>query len=352
MTAERGCILTALLGLAALAGIGAAWGAAVLLRGWLVAWLALLGLPLGALLLLLTDHLIPQTWPPPLAAVFEAAALTFPGVGLAFLPLLALPGLVWPWAGAASWPADWPNPDWLRPGFFALRAVVFLGLWSILAALGATRTQGRRRPALAAFGLVALTLAATLAAFDWGMSLEPSFRSTIYGLMILTDLTLTGLAFAIPLALGLSGRGKAPPGPLAALLLSLVMLWAYLAFCQYLIVWSGDLPFEIDWYLRRAAGGWQAAVWGLGIAGAVLFLALLPGRIRRSARALSAVALAVLLLRAAETAWLFLPAWTEGQAMVLAAYGAGLVAAGGLWGWGFLLLLARRPLPETGHGRP
>ncbi|MGE5547305.1 MAG: hypothetical protein ACM33T_10430 [Solirubrobacterales bacterium] len=350
MTANRACLLASVLGFAVLAAVGVVSGATPLLRGWLVAVLAILGLPLGALLLLLTDHLIPRRWPAPLAAIFEAAALTLPVIGVALLPMLAMPQAVWPWADASPWPSGWPNEGWLQPPLFTARALGIVGMLSLFAWGAATRTSGRTRPALAALGLVALTLAGTLAAFDWGMSLEPEFRSTVYGLMILTDLTLTGFAFAVPMVLARQSPAPIPPGPLAAVLLSLVMLWAYLAFCQYLIVWSGDLPHEIGWYLRRATGGWQAAAWALGIAGTVLFLALLPGRVRHSARALSAVALAVLVLRAVESAWLFIPAWPEGQAFILAAYAGGMAAGGGLWGLGFLRLLAGRPAPEAGHG--
>lgn len=337
----KSCAAAALAGSVALAACALAFGPQPLLRGWLAATLALAGLPLGCLLLLMVDHLIPEGWSLRLEAVLEAAALTMPLIGLALLPPLVAAAQVWPWAEPVPWRDDWPNQHWLRPGLFAIRALFYVTLWSGFA--WATRTRGVARPAAAAAGLVALTLTATLAAIDWAMSLEPAFRSTIYGLMVLTAQTTGALAFAI-----LAARPRRP-GPVAAVLLSLVMLWSYVDFCQYLIVWSADLPHEVMWYLRRVGGGWTLLVWTLAVGGALVFLALLPGRVRHSSRALARIALAVLGLRLGESLWWIVPAWDAPPLPILASATASLAALGGLWGMAFLALAARRPL-EARHG--
>ncbi|MGE5506769.1 MAG: hypothetical protein ACM31L_20275 [Actinomycetota bacterium] len=334
-------LVVVVLGLAAMGGIGLGWGTAALLHGWLAAAIAVHGLAFGGLLLLLVDHVIPQHWSLRVERAAEAAALTMPLVGLAFVPVLAGMAAVWPWASVAAWPEDWPNHAWLAPGFFAGRTVAFFLAWSVLAVLAATRTRKVARPAVAAVGLIVWALSGSLAGFDWQMSLEPPFRSTIFGLLFLEDQTLTAVAFAVLVS---AGRQGTRPGPLAAVLLSVVLLWSYLAFMQYLIIWSADLPHEIGFFLRRLDGGWLWLARGLAATlGGAAFLVLLPGYVRHSVPRLRAVAAFVLALRLAETAWLVLPAWPGPALPGVLAFCAGLAALGGLW-----LLLFRRLV----HARP
>ena len=109
-----------------------------------------------------------------------------------------------------------------------------------------------------------LFLAATFSAIDWGMSLDPKWTSTIYGVMVIIGDALATLALMIVVAGFLASTRPmseiATPGrlnDLGNLLLAFVMLWAYMSFCQFLIIWSGNLTEEIPWYLRRTRGGWQ-----------------------------------------------------------------------------------------------
>jgi hypothetical protein len=114
-------------------------------------------------------------------------------------------------------------------------------------------------------GLLAYGLTITFASFDWLMSLEPHWFSTIYGVLILGGQGLSALAFLIIVLVWLSRR---PPldrivaashfHDLGNLMLAFVMLWAYFSFSQYLIIWSGNLPAEIGWYLHRLQTGWRA----------------------------------------------------------------------------------------------
>lgn len=322
-----------------------------LLRGGLAAVVALHGLPFGCLLLLLVDHLVPQHWSLKLDKVIEAGALTMPLVGLAFLPLLLGIASIWPWASIRPWPEGWPRHEWLSGGFFAGRAVTFFLLWSALAVLASTRTQGRTRPAVAAAGLILWALTGALAGFDWQMSLEPPFRSTIFGLLFLEDQTLTGLSFAVLVVLWRGGANAPRPGPLAAVLLALVLLWSYLAFMQYLIVWSGNLPHEILFYLHRLTPGWHWLLRVLAtLLGGLAFLVLVPGFVRHNRQRVAWLAGFVLLLRLVETSWLILPAWANADLLPLVlANASALLALGGVWGAAFLFLLTRRG--EVAHAR-
>ncbi len=119
-------------------------------------------------------------------------------------------------------------------------------------------------------GLVAYGLTITFASFDWVMSLDPHWFSTIYGVLFIGGQGLTALAFLVIALAWLSRREPlntivvpAHFHDLGNLMLAFVMLWAYFSFSQYLIIYSGNLPEEITWYTRRLFTGWR--VIGIGL---------------------------------------------------------------------------------------
>ncbi|MGC2465317.1 MAG: hypothetical protein WA517_08990, partial [Candidatus Acidiferrum sp.] len=120
-----------------------------------------------------------------------------------------------------------------------------------------------RMESLSGFGIVLLGFTLTFAAVDWVMSLEPRWYSTIYGLLLMTGMTLAAMALVLVVLIWLSAkeplsRVVTPSGfqDLGSILLMFVMLWAYLEFSQYLIIWGENLSEEIPWYLRRLQGPW------------------------------------------------------------------------------------------------
>ena len=160
---------------------------------------------------------------------------------------------------------------YLNTPFFLVRAAIYFVVWNAPVVLPeplVARTGPDRRSAASrggcscssAGGLVAYGLTITFASFDWLMSLEPHWFSTIYGVLIIGGQGLSALAFLIVVLVWLSRR---PPlddivvpvalHDLGNLMLAFVMLWAYFSFSQYLIIWSGNLPEEIAWYLAPAA---------------------------------------------------------------------------------------------------
>ena len=138
------------------------------------------------------------------------------------------------------------------------------------------------------------------------MSLEPHWFSTIYGLQSIVGQVLAALALTVLVLMllsryePLSNRlGPSQFHDFGNLLLAFVLLWAYLAFSQYLITWSGNLPEEIPWYLNRTRGGWQWVGLLLVVFHfAVPFFLLLLRTTKRKARALARVAAALLALQA------------------------------------------------------
>jgi hypothetical protein len=278
-------------------------------QAWLAAYLFWAGLPIGALFLVLTHGLTGGAWGltlrPALLAMLRATPL---------LPLLLIPALfgarhIYPWAVAHE-------TGWLALPFFVGRAVVYVVLWNVIA-LGAMRRMqpdGGLPPGFAWPALILLFASTTLAAFDWLMTLEPHWTSTIYGLMVTAGWTISALAAALALAalLAAPAAQRALDAP-ARILLALVYLWAYLSVVQLIVIWESDLTHEIPWYLRRSVDGWQWVALGIALGEFVVpFLTLIWQPLRRSRRTVLAVALTVLAGHAAEIWWLTLPDFARG----------------------------------------
>ena len=139
----------------------------------------------------------------------------------------------------------------------------FVNRWSLEQDRAGSPALTRRLQLLSAGGLVAYGLTMTFASIDWVMSLEPHWFSTMYGVLYIAGQALNALAFVTAALVLMSGEkpfsGFVRPAhyhDLGKLLLAFVMFWSYVSFAQYLIIWAGNLPEEIPWYLRRLHGGW------------------------------------------------------------------------------------------------
>ena len=213
----------------------------------------------------------------------------------------------------------------------------------------------RRLVLVSAVGLLVFVLTMTFASVDWVMSLEPRWSSTIFGPLLISGQAVCAFSFVVAMLAVLAHAAPssalaeaATPGrmhDLGKLLFAFVMVWAYFALSQFLIIWSGNLPEEIPWYLRRTRGGWQwVALAVIVLHFALPFGLLLMRRVKRDARRLLRVALLVLAMRLVDTWWMIAPAFGgDGLAFhwMDAAAAAGV---GGLWVHLFCRQLARMPL--------
>jgi hypothetical protein len=204
-------------------------------------------------------------------------------------------------------------------------------------------------------GLVIWALTVSFMAIDWVMSLDPHWASTIYGMLFMAGEGLTALALLIVLLLILK---KYPPmdriiepvhfQDLGKLLLAFVMLWAYFSYSQFLIIWAGNLPDEIPWYLGRTHGGYRLiAVAIIAFHFALPFALLLSRDLKRNARKLAYVAAIILLMRFVDLFWLIAPNPMPGTNGVLGFSWmdiAAPVGIGGLWLAGWMWNLAKMPL--------
>ena len=301
------------------------------LPSYLVAYVFWVGIGLGCLGLTMLHHLVGGSWGLIVRRPMEAGGMTLLPLAVLFLPLaLGLSGL-YPWAkpGFADDPELRIKAHYLNGGFFLIRTALYFAIWIGLAFLlrSLSAAQDRRSDhapshrlqLLSGPGLALLFLTGTFAAIDWMMSLEPHWASTIYGALVCVGEALATLAMMIAVAIWLSAARPMAEAvtedrlhDLGNLMLAFTMLWAYMSFMQYLIIWSGNLPEEIPWYLRRTRGGWQWVALALALFHFFLpFFVLLFRESKRQSRLLLRVAFLVLGMHWLDLVWLIVPASSE-----------------------------------------
>jgi len=332
-------------------------------HSYLLAVVTWLGIALGSLALLMLHHLTGGVWGLVIRRLLEAATRTLPLMALLFLPLAVGLADIYPWARPQEHHEMSHRAHYLNTTFFLVRAGTYFAVWLVMvfllnrwsiaadAAAGSTATQSAQ--IFSGPGLVLYGLTMTFAAIDWVMSLDPHWSSTIFGPVIVTGQMLPALALAIALATCLA-KANSPLAEVATpavwndlgnLLLAFVMLWTYMAFSQFLLIWSTNLPEEISWYEAREKGGWQWIGVALGaFYFALPFLLLLSRAIKRDPVRLRGVAVAVVAMSVVHHFWLIAPAFSPGQFSLHWMDIAAMVAVGGFWLAYFLRQVQARPL--------
>ena len=318
--------------IALLAGaVGAVMNVDQFFRSWLIGFLFCLSLSLGLLALLMLQHLSGGQWGMVGRRVFEAGSRLLPVVAVLAVPVvIGLPRIfLWAQPGADANPIIHDKQPYLNAGFFIARAVIYFVFWSLVmwmlnkwsdeqdSGQAKTKVDSIRFRTVSAPGLLFLVITVTFASVDWVMSLEPEWFSTIFGLLTVAGYGLTGLAFTI---IVLAAIDKDHPAgtlltprhfhDLGKLLLAFVMLWAYLSFSQFLIIWSGNLPEEIPWYVARIRGWWGFVAIALVLGHFFIpFGLLLSADLKKRSSMLAKVAIWVLVMRLVDLIWYVAPSF-------------------------------------------
>ena len=334
-------------------------------RSYLFGFTFWVGITVGSLALLMLQHLTGGGWGFVIRRVLEAATRTLPLMLLLFVPIVI----------GAHWIYPWTNPEkmaspvllaksrgYLNLEFFIVRAAIYFAIWLVVAyflnrwSLEQDRTAGRqftkRMQVLSGPGMVLFVFTVTFASIDWLMSLDPEWSSTIYGFIFVAAWSLSALAFVIAVMAVLAKHepmnlvvAQLHFHDLGKLLLALVMLWAYFAFSQFLIIWSGNLPEEISWYLPRTRGGWGAIALTVVILHFALpFLFLLSRSLKRDASKLVIIAALILVMRLIDLLWMIAPGFTGEHFHISWMDVVAPIAIGGLWLAAFAWQLSKRAL--------
>jgi hypothetical protein len=251
---------------------------------------------------------------------------------------------------------------YLQTPFFVGRTLAYFMAWILLAyflnkwSLEQDRTGDpgivNRLQYLSGPGLLVYGFMVTYAAVDWVMSLEPDFFSTIFGMIFMVLPALAAMSFAVVSATLLAKRKPLSDvlTPLhfndyGNLLLTFVMLWAYLAFDQFLIIWAGNLQDEIPWYTSRATGGWAwVAVLLIVFGFAVPFVLLLSRDVKRRMQFLAGVALALIIMEWVAFYWIVMPSFYPKGPQPRWTDLAAPIGIGGVWIAMFVSRLKANPL--------
>jgi hypothetical protein len=358
------CLLTGIAAFAA-CGIGYTISPQQFFRSYLFAYLFWLTVGLGCLPLLMMYHLVGGAWGYSIRRLLESGTRTILALAVLFVPVLLGMHRLYIWidptsSGVAE--SVVKKALYLNVPFFVARAVFFFFLWWFFAnrlnrwsaAQDETADIGllRRFSRLSAPGLVFYGLTLTFAVIDWAMSVDPAWYSTVYGMLWIVDTGLSALAFAIVVFAFLSDHSPlanvAQPDhfhDLGNLLFAFLMFWAYLSFAQLLIIWAGDIPEEIHWYLSRLRHGWEwTAAFLIAFQFFVPFFLLLSRRNKRRPRMLGYIALLVLVMRVVDTFWMITPSFYPDRFTVHWLDVIALAAIGGIWLFIYAGQLFSRPL--------
>ena len=313
------------------------------LTSYLVAWLFVLALSIGSTANLMVLQMTGGRWGEPVRPVWIAASRLMPLVAVAALPILLGVHAIYPWTAQPG--------RWLNVPFFEARSVAYL---VIFAALG---WFAPGNPRFAAGGLVVFTIVTTLGAFDWISSLAPHWYSSGFGLVVGVGQMLGAAAFAVAVA-ARPARGRSDEGTrlrfndLGNLLMMYVLLWAYLAYTQYLVIWSENLPHEIHWYVPRTQTSWAAlGIFVIAFHFFVPFLLLLSRAAKRAPAIAGIIAASLLVAHFADVWWMVMPSVRrEGISVAWSDPVVAIVVLGGWWlAWRWTLRRREPPEGELVH---
>jgi hypothetical protein len=326
-----------------------------------------LGLSLGCMAILMLYHLVGGGWGTVIRRILESGMMVLPLMAVLFLPiLLHLPRLYfWARQDVLSDPKTDPKILEIAHSYlnfdgilwrYVLYFVIWIGMayflnrWSTEQDSIAGQSTLRFR-AMSSIGLVIYSLTISFAIIDWVMSLQARWISTIYGLIFVAGEALSAFCFCVVIETILSKRKPMSEyltdtevHDHGKLILAFVMVWTYFNFSQWLIIWAGNLPEEIRWFVRRTNGGWGVVALFLVIFQfAIPFALLLSRQLKRKTRTLVRLASWILLMRMIDVYWHVEPALHE-TFHVSVWHFTVLAGIGGLWMTYFCRNLRARPL--------
>ncbi|MDB6021409.1 MAG: hypothetical protein JWQ04_1266 [Pedosphaera sp.] len=332
---------------------------------YLFAYVFWLGLALGCLAVAMIHYLTGGRWGDETRRVFEAGYMTLPLMALLFLPILFGVNHLYPWAKPAEVAVNkvlQGKSHYLNFSMFIARYIFVFAVWTIMAWLlrqwsvaqdqTADLAPLRRMRTLSGPGLVIYVLTATVAFVDWVMSLEPDWYSTMFPVIVCISQILTAFAFSTmmlawfrhyePLS---EFRLTAQFHQLGNLLLAFVIFWTYVSFGQFLIIWAGNLPHEIVWYLHRIAGHWKWVAGFLAMFHFFLpFFLLLFRATKRRAQTLASLAAMIFAAHIVAVYWVITPSFHPQGVQISWIDFAAWLGVGGVWVAMFAAMLKRAPL--------
>lgn len=345
--------------------IGAPFRTREFYQGYLFGCLFWLGLSLGCLTVAMLHYLTGGRWGYPVRRLLEAGFSNLPLLLVLFVPIFIGLRDLYPWAQPAVASASkvlQKRAAYMTPGWFIGRTLFWFAVWLALAFLlrrwsreqDATRdpAPSRRLRVLSGPGLFLFPVTATFAYVDWIMSLEREWFSQVFGIVILAGQVMLALAFVTLMLRLLSGKQELAGAvnkkifhQLGNLILAFVMFWSYVTFAELLIIYAGNLPHEITWYLHRIAGDWKVIVALIAFFHFFFpFILLLFRILKEESGYLAAIAASLVLAQMVTLFWMINPSFHPFGFEVSWFDFAAPIGVGGVWMALFLVWLRRAPL--------
>ena len=353
------------------AGAGAFVDPARMWANWLLVSYYALTLALGGMCFVAMHYASGASWAVALRRIPEAMAGVVPFAALAVVVVLVARPQLYLWTTGHFGPILAESAlafkrAWLNWPFFLVRAVVYGVVWSLFAWAirrqsrlqdtggDVSRTFANRRLSIAFLVVFAVTF--SLASFDWVMSLEPAWYSTIFGVYNFAGLFTAALSAVILVAIWLERAGPLAGvvndnhfHDLGKLLFAFCTFWAYIWFCQYMLIWYANIPEETAYYIARTHGGWSVLFWlNVVLNWALPFAVLLSRSAKRNRSVLGAVAATVLVARWVDLYVMIMPP-IVGEHPHIGLWEIGLLAGGvGLFGLALTRALREAPIVPAG----
>lgn len=301
-------------------------------ESYLTGFLFVVFIPLGSMFFIKTMYLTGAAWSIPMRRIAENIMMTIPLGLVLFIPILLGMHHLYHWSHTADVLND-PilklKMGYLNANGFTVRGIVFFAIWSLFAwqiYRNSTKQDTTKSVAhmhtisrWAAPGLLVLFLSVTLASFDWSMSLDPHWYSTIFGLYCFAGGGLTFICVWTLICLMLREKNVLARTiniehyhDLGKWMFALVIFWAYIAFSQYLLIWYANIPEETVWFLHRLEGSWRyvsaAILFGHFI---IPFFVLLPRAAKRSPKLLKIMAIWLIFFQFVDWYWQVMPTFSK-----------------------------------------
>jgi len=248
-------------------------------RSYLVGFMDMTMIGLGCLFFVQVMYLTGSAWSVTMRRIFETIMATLPLAALLVLPVIFGVHHLYEWSHADVVAKDEilkGKAVWLNPQGFTIRSFVYVAIWSLLAlrlysnSVKQDRThsvaQMHNSSAWSAPGLLLTFLSVSFAAFDWVMSLNPHWYSTIFGIYVYAGGGLACIATVTLICLWFREYGILKRSitvehyhDLGKWMFALTVFWSYIAFSQYLLIWYANLAEETIFYQMRFVGSWGAA---------------------------------------------------------------------------------------------
>lgn len=293
---------------------------------WLVGFVFVWTICMGGLFFTIIHHLTRASWSVGPRRVMEWLARGLPACAVVFLPILAFSKSIFRWLKpeAAHDELIHAKSAYLNQGFFLVRVVVFFGLWIILSGFfaGKSREQdasgdrklSERLQGMAAPSTALFALSITFAGFDWMMSLDPHWYSTMFGVYVFAG-SLVGSHAVLALATMRINKERwggdvvttEHQHDVGKYLFAWVVFWAYIGFSQFMLIWYANIPEETVFYRHRWDHGWSVVSLSLFIGHFVLPFLILLSRTAKRSGILALGAVLLLVMHYVDIYWLVMP---------------------------------------------